>query len=139
MTPVQNAYRRSTATQWTRVDLLVALYAATQRALEECAATLDLGDTTAWEATSLRSRKLLLALLEGIQPEADGSSGNIRRLLVFCHGCLTQPSAEACRDAARIVGTLHSAFATIQDEARLLEQRGEIPPLDEPTGRTVVA
>jgi len=139
MTSVQDAYRRSTATQWTRVDLLVALYAAAQRALDACVAALEQGDMEEWRSGALRAQKLLLALLEGIEPEADGSSGNIRRLLVFCHGCLVQPSLDACRDAGRIIGTLHSAFATIQDEARLLEQRGQIPPLDDPSGRTVVA
>lgn len=139
MNSIQDAYRRSTATQWTRVDLLVALYSATQAALDSSAASLEQGDNTEAQTSLLRAQKLLLALIEGIEPEADGSTGNIRRLLIFCQGCLVRPTAASCKDASRIVGTLHSAFAAIQDEARLLEQRGQIPPLDDQANRTVVA
>lgn len=139
MSFAQQAYRRSTQTQWTRIDLLVALYAATERTLLAGAAAVENNDAETVNAKAIHARKQLLAILEGVEPGTDGGAENVRRLLMFCHHCINMNTAAAWNDAARIIRTLRSAFESIQDEARQLEAAGEIPSLDVTSRRAVVA
>jgi len=139
MSIVQQAYRRSTQTQWSRIDLLVALYAATERTLLAGAAAVEQNDMELATAKAIHARKQLLAILEGVEPGTDGGAENVRRLLTFCHHCVNVNTASAWNDAARIVRTLKTAFEGVQDEARRLEAAGEIPSLDVTSRRAVVA
>ncbi|HVJ86118.1 MAG TPA: hypothetical protein VM452_10770 [Caulifigura sp.] len=133
------AYRRSTQTQWTRIDLLVALYAATERTLLAGAAALERNEPAVANEKAVHARKQLLAILEGVEPGTDGGAENVRRLLTFCNHCLNVNTPAAWNDAARIIRTLRSAFEGVQDEARQLEATGEIPSLDVTSRRAVVA
>ncbi len=139
MSFAQQAYRRSTQTQWTRIDLLVALYTATERTLLAGAAAIEQGDLPTATAKAVHARKQLLAILEGVEPGAEGGAENVRRLLTFCHHCLNVNTSPSWNDAARILRTLRSAFEGVQDEARQLEAAGEIPSLDVISRRAVVA
>ena len=139
MSFAQQAYRRSTQTQWSRVDLLVALYSATERTLLSGAAAVEQSDFEAASAKAVHARKQLLAILEGVEPGTDGGAENVRRLLTFCHYCLNLNTASSWNDAAKIIRTLRSAFEGVQDEARQLEAAGEIPSLDVTSRRAVVA
>lgn len=139
MSFAQQAYRRSTQTQWSRIDLLVALYAATERTLVAGAAAVEQNDLAAANTKAIHARRQMLAILEGVEPGPDGGADNVRRLLTFCHHCLNVNTAGSWNDAARIVRTLKSAFEAVQDEARQLEAAGEIPSLDMTSRRAVVA
>lgn len=139
MHSAQQAYRRSTQTQWTRIDLLVALYAATERTMLAGAAALEQQDLPTAAAKAIHARKQLLAILEGVEPGEDGGAANVRRLLIFCNHCINLNTPTSWNDAARIIRTLRSAFEGIQDEARDLEAAGEIPSLDMTSRRAVVA
>jgi hypothetical protein len=124
------AYHRSTATQWSRIDLLVALYDATRRNLEIGAEVLSRDEKANLNDRMLLAQRQLLAILEGVLPGERGSGDNVRRLLIYCLDNVSRRTAKSWHDAATVIGTLHSAFAEIQDEARALEQRGEIPAFD---------
>jgi hypothetical protein len=139
MSFAQQAYRRSAQTQWSRIDLLVALYSATEKTLLAGASAVEKGDLVTADAKAIHARKQLLAVLEGVEPGSDGGADNVRRLLTFCHYCLNLNTAASWNDAARIVRTLRSAFEGVQDEARQLEAAGEIPSLDVTSRRAVVA
>jgi len=139
MSLAQQAYRRSTQTQWTRIDLLVALYTATERTLLAGAAAVEQQDVPTATAKAVHARKQLLAILEGVEPGEEGGAANIRRLLTFCHQCINVNTAASWNDAAKIVRTLRSAFEGVQEEARQLEAAGEIPSLDVTSRRAVVA
>jgi flagellin-specific chaperone FliS len=139
MSFAQQAYRRSTQTQWSRIDLLVALYSATEKTLLAGAAAVEQGDFPLAGAKAVHARKQLLAILEGVEPGPDGGADNVRRLLTFCHSCLNQNTAASWNDAARIIRTLRLAFEGVQEEARQLEAAGEIPSLDVTSRHAVVA
>jgi flagellin-specific chaperone FliS len=139
MSFAQQAYRRSSQTQWTRIDLLLALYSATERTLLAGKAAIEQNDVVTATAKAVRARKQLLAILEGVKPGEEGAADNVRRLLTFCHHCLNVNTASSWNDAARIVRTLRSAFEGVQDEARQLEATGEIPSLDVTSRKAVVA
>jgi hypothetical protein len=139
MSFVQQAYRKSTQTQWSRVDLLVALYSATEKTLLAGAQAVERSDFDTASAKAIHARKQLLAILEGVEPGSDGGADNVRRLLTFCHYCLNLNTIGSWNDAAKIVRTLRSAFESVQDEARQLESAGQIPSLDLTSRRAVVA
>jgi hypothetical protein len=139
MSFAQQAYRRSTQTQWSRIDLLVALYAATERTLMAGGEALARNDAATVQAKAIHARKQILAILDGVEPGPDGGAENVRRLLTFCHHCLITNTVESWNDAAKVVRTLRSAFEAVQEEGRLLEQAGEIPSLDVTSRRAVVA
>ena len=139
MSFAQQAYRRSTQTQWSRIDLLVALYSATERTLLSGAQAIERSDFETASAKAVHARKQLLAILEGVEPGPDGGAENVRRLLTFCNHCLNLNTVASWNDAAKIIRTLRSAFESVQDEARGLEAAGEIPSLDVTSRRAVVA
>ncbi|MBX3444733.1 MAG: flagellar protein FliS [Planctomyces sp.] len=139
MNAAQNAYRRSAVSQWTRIDLLVALYAATHKTLVRGADALDRADERESAAATLRAQNQLLALLDGLQPEPGSTAENVQRLLVYCMQRISARDAACWRQAAEIVSTLRSGFEGICEEARTLEQTGEIPALDAQMSRAIVA
>ncbi len=139
MSFAQQAYRRSTQTQWSRIDLLLALYNATERTLLAGAAAIEQNNQSLAADRAVHARRQLLAILEGVEPGAEGGAENIRRLLTFCNHCLNVNTSASWNDAARIIRTLRSAFEGVQDEARQLESTGEIPSLDMTSRRAVVA
>jgi flagellin-specific chaperone FliS len=139
MSLAQQAYRKTTQTQWTRIDLLVALYHATERTFVAGAAALEQGDDAAATAKAIHARRQLLAILEGVEPGEEGGAENIRRLLTFCHHCMNVNTVASWNDAARIIRTLRTAFEGVQDEARQLEATGGIPSFDPASRRAVVA
>src|SRR5688572_21715620 len=106
MSFAQQAYRRSTQTQWTRIDLLLALYTATERTLMAGKAAIEQNDFDTATAKAVHARKQLLAILEGVEPGEEGAADNVRRLLTFCHYCLNVNTASSWNDAARIIRTL---------------------------------
>jgi flagellin-specific chaperone FliS len=138
MTSALQAYRRSSLTQWTRIDLLVALYQATERSLNAGAAAIDRQNLPEIAAILLKVQKQILAIIEGID-DSDDTASNVKRLLTFCLGCVASRQAPRWRDAARIVGELRAAFEAIQDVGRAMESRGEIAPIDMQGSRAIVA
>jgi hypothetical protein len=130
MHSAQHAYKRSTTTQWSRIDLLVALYAATLKSLQSGAVAIRQKNQAEADRLLILAQRQLLALLEGIKPGPDGGADGVKRVLIFAISCLGQRSEMAWDDAHRVVSTLHSAFVEIQDEARALEASGEIPSHD---------
>jgi flagellin-specific chaperone FliS len=138
MTSAHQAYRRSSFTQWTRIDLLVALYQATERSLNSGAVAIERQNLPEINRLLLKIQQQFLAIIEGID-DSDDTAANVKRLLTFCLGCVASQQTTRWRDAARIVGELRAAFESIQDVGRAMESRGEIPPIDMMGSRAVVA
>lgn len=138
MNSALHAYRRSTNTQWTRIDLLVALYRATERTLAAGAAAIERQDLPEIGRQSLKVQRQILGIIEGID-DTDPTAASIKSLLIYCLSCVASQSTEQWRDAARLVGELRSAFEGIEEAGRELERRGEIAPLDFNSGRAIVA
>lgn len=128
MTPYDR-YRTRAATGWTRIDMLLALYDAALRAVDEALA----GMTTQGQATPqvrLKAQQFVLLLLEGIDASAGEPAPSIRRLLLFVLDRLQAEGVAAWRDARKVLGLVREAFQQVADEACRLEQQGVIPPLD---------
>lgn len=131
MTP-HDCYRTRAATGWTRIDMLLALYDAALRTLDETLAAMA-ARGQAPPQLLLKAQQFVLLLLEGIDESAGEPAPSVRRLLVFVLERVQTTEAAAWRDARKVLGQLREAFQQVADEARRLEQRGEIPPLNRST------
>jgi hypothetical protein len=114
MTSALQAYRRSSLTQWTRIDLLVALYQATERSLGAGAIAIERQNLPEIGALLLKVQKQILAIIEGVD-DSDDTAANVKRLLIFCLGCIASREPARWRDAARIVGELRTALEPRRD------------------------
>ena len=122
--------RRSTTAGWTRIDLLLALYNAAIDALEKAQLAQHEQHSTIETEQRMRANQLVLGILAGVDPEAcepDSVAGNVQRLAVFVLDRIAQRDLEP---AVATLKKLRDAYEGIREEARQLEQRGVIPPIE---------
>ena len=144
-----NAYRQTTERQWTRIDMLIALYEATGQTLDrglnlaqQIAA--DLGYASPQPAplkgeremtreqsqliiARSRATQLLLAILSGIDPEFDEVARNTQRLIIYCLDQVSANSPDNWKAAQQTIETLTEGFRGIRREAQRLQLEGSIP------------
>ncbi|MFV0443361.1 MAG: hypothetical protein ACK5Q5_07305 [Planctomycetaceae bacterium] len=126
-----NAYRRSRAETWTRIEMLLEIYDA-------CLTSLHAGrDALQHTPTSqlapqiiLKAQQRLLLLLEGVNVQHNPSGVPMQQLLSACVQWVARPDIRGWQAAIRIITQFREAFQTIRAEASQLELTGAIPPLD---------
>ncbi len=128
MTPY-NLYRTRAATGWTRIDMLLAIYDAALRALDEALAAMTAQGQAAPQVR-LKAQQFVLLLLEGIDESAGEPAPSIRRLLLFVLDRMQEGTKSSWHDARKVLALLREAFQQVASEAVRLEQQGAIPPLD---------
>lgn len=126
--PARNAYQTQNLVNWTRIDMLLALY---DRAIEHCRAYCDNADQAARELHRVRAIRIVMHLRLGLNLELGEVPQRVAQLLEFVHHCLLNGGAASVGDGCKILTTLREGFGGIQEEAIELERRGEIPPVDE--------
>ncbi len=125
-----SAYRQSTATSWTRIDMLLALYDGALFATQHAKQAVRQGDATALARHQPHSQRLITELIAGVDVEQGELARNVHRLLMFCLMQTTGRSAEEWAAAVSILKQLREAFMQIRDEAARMEHSGQIPKLD---------
>lgn len=127
-----DAYRKQQASSWTRIDLVLALYARAEEVLQSL---LDGPD-------EFPQRLQLVRLVMGIRQGLDFRYGElpqrIDQLCEFVQQQALQGDLDQLRATQPVLRTLREAFQEIRDEAAELEARGEIspPPADSSVQRT---
>jgi flagellin-specific chaperone FliS len=122
--------RKLGSSGWTRIDMLLALYNAAIDALEQAQLAQQQDDPSAAASQLVRANKVILGIISGLDLDAspeDGVAGNICRLAVFALDRIREGDAEA---ALGVLRTLRDGYEGICEEARELERRGAIPPLE---------
>ena len=130
MKTAHQAYRQSTATSMTRIDMLIALYETTLRTMARGIASLDIADRARFELERLKCCHCIQALLDGINPELGEVAQNTQKLCVYCAKLILTDDRDQWAAAQRVLLPLHQSFERIRDSAAAMELRGEIPPLD---------
>ena len=130
-------YRRASQASWTRVEMLLAIYDATLTSIATGIEALNTHDEETHTAQQLRATKLLLLILEGIDPN-DETAGRIRDLCLFCLNQVAISSASAWISAQEVLTILRDGFEGIREEAVQLEASGEIPRLDQSPEQTLM-
>ncbi|MFG0333796.1 MAG: hypothetical protein ACF8TS_10570 [Maioricimonas sp. JB049] len=129
MNPLQ-AYRKASRNAWSRIDMLLAIYAAALDAARDGARLAQEGNSSELIHKRLRLQKMTLLLLDGIAPEMGDVPRQIQQLCLFILDQITSDDPAAWESAVNILSQLHDAFAQIREEAVQLEAQGTIPPLD---------
>lgn len=131
------AYKQSTISNWTRIDMLLAIYDGTLASLDAGIDALNRGDQAAFARHQIKTTRLLILLLDGVNPDGSEVARNVRDLCVYCVEQVTTPVVEQWVHARDILATLQEGFAGIREEAIQLEANGEFPELTQTTGQTV--
>ena len=130
MNPIA-AYRAATATSWTRIEMLLALYDAAIESVERVVTSFDTpGDPSAITTEKLRARKLTLEILDGIDASQGDVAANCQRLIIYTLEQFRLDERAHWDAACRVLKTLRDGFAGIKSEAIELESQGQIPQLD---------
>lgn len=133
------AYRQSTATSWTRIDMLLALYDGSLFAVQHALQAIQVGKQDKLITHRHRAQRLITELLAGVDAEQGELANNVYRLLMFCLMQTTESTADEWKSVASILQQLRDAFAEIRDEAARLEQIGQIPKLGHDTAELTLA
>lgn len=130
MNPIA-AYRAATATSWTRIEMLLALYDAAIESVDRVVLSFDSPDDPSTSAPEkLRARKLTLEILDGIDAGQGEVAANCQRLIIYTLQQFRLDERANWEAARRILKTLRDGFAGIKSEAIELESQGKIPHLD---------
>lgn len=131
------AYKKNAVAGWSRIEMLIALYDATLASLDAGVEALRREDAIDWASQQIRVSRLLLALLEGIDPEQGELALKCRDLCIYSMSRVAAGTVESWSEARNVLSVLHSAFLEIRDEAIQLESQGVIPPMRADTGPRV--
>lgn len=123
-------YRQSQQSNWTRIEMLLALYRETEISMRSSVDALQAEDQSAFAVHQVKTIKLLLAIIDGIDEKQDKLSSNVYHLCLFIFDQVSQESITGLENGLRVLITLKESFEAIETEARQLEAEGTIPPLD---------
>lgn len=125
-----SAYLQASATSWTRIDMLIALYDATLFAVEQGLQAIREEDQPSLIQHRFRAQRLISQLIVGVDLEQGELPQNIHRLLTFCLMQICGGSNEEWTAAISTLSELKQAFDEIRDHAVEMEKSGQIPALD---------
>lgn len=122
------AYRRpEPSSGWTRIDLLLALYDGAIERLDKAEAALARGDRPAALTLLAKTQLIVAGMATGVRAEVDPDGcANVLRLYEFVVRELVKATAEAVRDARKILCTLREGFQAIRAEAVEMERSGRL-------------
>ncbi len=110
----------------TRVEMLLMLYDKALASVEACQIANEVGDDALFRKHEIQARKVLVAIISGLQPDEDEVAYNIARLLEFVLFSFDERHFDSCQ---KILGQIRNSFAQIADQANEMERNGEISPM----------
>jgi len=126
---LHSAYRQVSATSWTRIEMLLALYDASLSAVEQGHQAMRQRDEESLIKHRFRAQRLITELIAGVDTEQGEVPQNVHRLLTFCLMQICGRAEAEWASAAATLKSLQEAFRAIRDQAVELEQAGRIPQL----------
>ncbi len=125
------AYKSHRAVNWTRIEMLLALYDAAMLRLAEAQSMLAEGQQSAARQKALETVRIVAQLKAGVNSEYGELSENLERLYEYVNVCLLRGDAANLSSASKVLTQLREGFDGIRAEANELENQGEIPPLED--------
>ncbi len=126
----RDVYQQRRAAEWSRVDMLLALYNASidrvQRALE----AHRNHDALSMKRETLHAERMVVELLSGLDLNHGEIAEHLQSLFLFVLKQLAEGSQQELESARTILTSLRDGFAAIRDEAVELERSGVIPPAE---------
>ena len=119
------------ASGWTRIDLLLALYDGALERLDKAEVALRDGNVSDALPLLTRVQLIVSAMASGVRPDVNEEMAtNMLRLYEYVSHELSQPRVEGIVNARKILRTLREGFEAIRDEANDLERSGRLPTAD---------
>lgn len=124
----RNIYQERQVGEWSRVDMLLALYNA---AIDDVGRALEArrnGDELTSKREALHAERLVVELLSGLDLNHGAIAEQLQSLFLFVLKQLADGSQPQLESAIQILSSLRDGFLAIRDEAIELERSGVIPP-----------
>ena len=125
--PNATAYEDQRHEQWTRIDLLIALFDAGIRRIEEASQALQSDDQLPAKRALLLAQRIVLELKLGLRLQGGEMTQRADQLYDYVLRCLQSATADELASSTRVLKTLREGFVGIRDEAVQLERQGVLP------------
>ncbi|MEX2288670.1 MAG: flagellar protein FliS [Planctomycetaceae bacterium] len=123
-------YQHQRAAEWTRVDMLIALYDAEIDCLKRCQQAYLEHDTVAWKREALYAERIVVELLAGLDLNFGEIPARLQDLYLFVLNGIATGGKQGLDSSIKVLTELRDAFQAIRLEAIALEQSGEISPAE---------
>src|SRR4051812_19106682 len=124
----RNVYQQRRVAEWSRVDMLLALYNASIEDVERALEARRKGDELTTKREALHAERLVVELLSGLDLNHGAIAEQLQSLFLFVLKQLAGGSQPELESAIKILSSLRDGFAAIREEAIELERSGVIPP-----------
>ena len=129
--PVLNAYQSTDRSTWTRIQMLVMLYARGIEHLDGVLRAIEKQQRADEVIQRTRAAAIAAAIRSGINTEYGEIPTRIDQLIEFVQSVVVQGDAAQIRAAKDVMQKLYEGFEGIRNEANRLEVAGELPPLEQ--------
>ena len=126
MENLQNYKKQDMFAGWTRIDMLLRIYDNAIESLTSSERFHSEENVLEYTKSVAASQKAVLAIHAGLKPDEHDVAFNVARLL---HFVLQKIESNEFKDAIMVLENLRSGFTQIEEEARILELSGHIPPI----------
>ncbi len=114
---------------WTRIQMLLDLYAETISELRKVDAFLEAGSQIEANGHGLKVSVLIEAIVSGIDVEHGKTPEKVLELCLYVMRAVSENDRDAIKASIDALVEIRDAFLAVKDEANALEASGEIPPL----------
>ncbi len=127
--PSYGKYRENQLRNWTRIEMLLALYDGAIERIARARQLIDNGQQLEAGRLLLRAERIVVELLAGLALDGTELTKNLRKLYLFILDALTKATPHDLEAAERVLRTLREGWERIAPEAIELERKGQIPPV----------
>ena len=132
MNPYQKLRRQDEFANWTRMDLLLALFDKAIERMDRAETLLRAGNTATALPEIAKTQLIINQLAAGVKIDVNPELNvNILRLYEFATTELSHGNLAGIDNARKIIKTLREGFEGIRAEANEMERTGKILPLNE--------
>ncbi|MCA9033717.1 MAG: hypothetical protein KDA91_01245 [Planctomycetaceae bacterium] len=128
----QLKYKQAQSFSWTRIDMLLLIYEKAVHHLTDGVHLIEKGDTKSLILKRLSVQRVVLMIMEGIDPQFEESEIP-RQILRICRYVIERTESDSLddwRSALNVIQTIREGFQAVQDDARAAEYSGLVPALD---------
>lgn len=130
MSRLENVYiGNQSACEWTRIDMLLALFDGTLDHVEQAIATADSGNQEQSLHHRIRATTLVSVLRSGLDFQCGELPERLNRLYEFVQEGLIRGDMDLMRSGCKVLTEVREGFRGIRSKAIEMEQAGEIEPL----------
>jgi flagellar secretion chaperone FliS len=132
MNPYAKLRRQDEYTNWTRMDLLLALFDKAIERMDKAEALLRAGDAATAIPQIAKTQLIINELASGVKIDVNPEMNvNILRLYEYATTELSHGNIAGIDNARKVMKTLREGFEAIRAEANEMERTGKILPLDQ--------